>query len=122
MSDRRVLGRFFFVTLALTVLCWSAVLFFPAAVREGFETVFAVSNKLSIAFLGLVFGMGMFLAYTAFRIRYPDIEDQSLDSELMGTLSFQSRSARRFRVWVVSTAVGSVNLLFLVGLDLWLTS
>lgn len=122
MADRTVLKRFFFVCLGLNVLIWISVLLFPRDVHGAFRSVHDASNKLSSTVLGLIFGIGMFLAYTIFRLRFPDIEEQDFNADVMATFAYQSRSTRRWRVWLVSTAFGVVNLILLVGLDLWLTS
>ena len=89
-------------------------------VREGFSQVWEGSDRIAKIVLAIVFGIGMWLTYSLFRLRFPDIEEQRLDSEVMGSFAYQTNSTKRWMVWVLSAVGGIVNvgLLALVAMAL----
>ena len=122
MNDRQVLFRFFAIMLVANLLIWICVLIFPEPVYHAFQRVNAANDKLSKVVLALVFGVGMFLAYSGLRFKFPDVEEQNLDSDVMATYAYQAHSTRRWFVWLGSTAFGIVNLLLLIVVTIWLNS
>ena len=120
MSDRRVLLRNVVVLGAVNLLIWLSVLLFSGGVREGFSQVWEGSDRIAKIVLAIVFGIGMWLTYSLFRLRFPDIEEQRLDSEVMGSFAYQTNSTKRWMVWVLSAVGGIVNvgLLALVAMAL----
>lgn len=114
MSDRRVLLRFLFVGAVLNVLIWLCVIIFPGDVREAFSRVNEASDKLSKVILALVFGLGMWVTYSLFRLKFPDIEEQRLDAEVMGSFAYQAHSSKRWMIWLFSVVGGVLNLLLLI--------
>ena len=72
------------------------------------------SPKGLMLFIGLIFGTGLWLTYSLFRMKFPDIEDVAVDEGPIATsFSTQRRSERKFRIWVVSAAAGVVNVIVL---------
>ena len=110
MSDRRTLLRFIYILGTINLLIWASVLFVPAAVRDGFNRVWNVNQKISMIVLALVFGVGMWLSYSLFRLKFPDIEEQRLDADIMGSFAYQSDSTKKYRVWMFSAVGGIVNV------------
>ncbi len=121
MSDRTTLKRFLYIVLALNFLLWAAVILRPYDVRYAFERVSDVNNKISMIVLGIVFGLGMWITYSSLRLKFPDIEDQNLDSEVMATFAYQAHSSKRWFVWLIAVIGGVFNLLSMIFLDLFLT-
>jgi hypothetical protein len=65
--------------------------------------------------LGIPFGFGLYLTYCIFRLRLPDIEDNTrLDSEVMASFAYQKESTKRWFVWLFSVLGGVVNVLLLI--------
>lgn len=110
MSDRRTLFLFISILGGINLLIWASVLIVPADVRDAFERVSNVNQKISAIVLALIFGLGMWLSYALFRLKFPDIEEQRLDADVMGSFAYQSDSTKRFRVWLFSAVGGIVNV------------
>ena len=110
MSDRLTLLIFISILGGINLLIWASVLIVPADVRDGFERVSHVNQKISAIVLALVFGLGMWLSYALFRLKFPDIEEQKLDADVMGSFAYQSDSTKRYRVWLFSAVGGIVNV------------
>src|SRR5688500_6633455 len=109
MADRASLIRYVFVLSAINLLIWMSVLVFSGSVREGFGQVWQASDKIAKVVLGVVFGIGMWLTYSLLRLKFPDIEEQRLDSEVMGSFAYQADSTKRWMVWVLSAVGGILN-------------
>lgn len=120
MADRNLLRRFRLIGFLTNCLVWSAVFLMPETIYKGFNLVNAFSNKLSLGLLGIPLIFTTFTIYGLFRLKFPDIEEQKLDSEMMSTFAYQANSAKRFWIWVGSFAVGIVNTLLLIFADLYL--
>jgi hypothetical protein len=115
MADRRVLVRYVLVLGTVNLLMWVCVLLLTASVRDGFSQVWSASDKIGKIVLAMVFGIGMWLTYALFRMKFPDIEEQRLDSEIMGSFAYQSDSTKRWMVWVLSAVGGLLNVGLLVA-------
>ncbi len=122
MSDRRVLVRYVLVLGTVNLLIWLSVLIFSGSVRDGFSQVWAGSDRIAKVVLAIVFGIGMWLTYSLFRLKFPDIEEQRLDSDVMGSFAYQSNSTKRWMVWVLSAVGGIVNVGLLVVVAMALSS
>lgn len=122
MSDRKLLLRYVLVLGTVNLLIWLSVLIFSGGVRDGFTRVWDVNNKIAMVVLAIVFGAGMWLTYALFRLKFPDIEEQRLDAEVMGSFAYQSNSTRRWMVWLLSAVGGLVNLLMLMMAAMALSS
>lgn len=106
----QILRRYLF----LNIFIWAIVLIFPNLMVILFGIL--GSGKISIFFLGIPFGASLFLAYTFFRIKFPDVEaNKTLDSDLMSSMNYQSSANKRFYVWTASILTGIFNtILFIV--------
>ena len=122
MSDRRTLRFYTAILAGLDLLIWAAVLLVPHDVRDAFTRVGGLNQKISVVVLGLVLGIGLFLAYSLLRLKFPQVEDQDFEADVMATYSYQSHSTFRWRVWLASTIFGVTNLLLMIVTNLWLTS
>ena len=106
MSNRAVLVRYVLVLGAVNLLIWVNVLLFSGSVRDGFSQVWEASDRIAKVVLAIVFGIGMWLTYALFRLKFPDIGEQRLDAEVMGSFAYQSNSTKRWMVWVLSAVGG----------------
>lgn len=120
MAERKVLWRFFLIGILTNFLLWSAVFLMPEKIYQGFTLVSGLSDKLGMGLLAIPLFFTAFTVYSLFRFKFPDIEEQNLDSEMMSTFAYQSKSAKRFWIWVGSFAVGVINTGLLVLTDLYL--
>ena len=114
MSDRRTLLRFIWILGTINLLIWASVLIVPADVRQAFDTVSAMNRKFGGLVLAIIFGLGMWLSYSLFRLKFPDIEEQQLDADIMGSFAYQSDSTKKYRVWLFSAVGGIVNVALMV--------
>lgn len=122
MSNRGILRRAVFLLGVVNLLIWLSVLVFSGSVRDGFSQVWAGSDRIAKVVLAIVFGIGMWLTYSLFRLKFPDIEEQRLDSDVMGSFAYQSNSTKRWMVWVFSAVGGIVNVALLVLVAMVLSS
>lgn len=121
LSVRKKLLRIIFIFGTINIAIWLCCLIFPGDVRSAFERVHELNQKFSILVLAFPFSLGMLITYSIFRIKFPDIEEIELDSEVLGSYSYQSNSQKRWLVWVFSTIGGVLNLFLLFTAVLTLT-
>ena len=120
MQNRRTLKIYIGVLSLLTVLFWAAVLVRPFDVYTAFQKVAHVNDKIVFVVLAAVFGIGMWLTYSLFRFRIPDLETTSETAEIMSSYGDQQSAYRKVRIWVLSVAAGVINLLALAIVELLL--
>lgn len=113
MSVRKKLLRVIYIFGTLNLVIWLCCLLFPSDVRQAFERVHELNQKFSTIVLAVPFAIGMLITYGIFRLRFPDIEDVDLDSEVFGSYSYQRSSQKRWLVWLFSTVGGILNLFLL---------
>jgi hypothetical protein len=121
LSNPGYLYRALIVLGLSNVILWLCVVVFPADVRYAFEKVINLNGKLGIAFLGIPLGLGLFLTYSLFRLKFADIEEQNVESGPMGSFNYQSQAQKRYLVWLFSALGGVLNTLLLVLVDILLT-
>jgi hypothetical protein len=89
-------------------------------VFETFVNVFAASNKVGMLLLGVPFGLGLYVAYSLCRLKFPDIEtNKSLAGDVMGSFNYQASSAKRWYVWLFAILCGVLNAGLLVAAGAW---
>lgn len=111
LSDRGVHRTTLAILSTINALIWLSVLIVPHDVSATWVNVTDLDAKLGVMLVGTVFGIGMWLTSALLRLKYPDIEDQSVDDGVFSSVSYHARAHLRFRVWVGSTAGGVVNAL-----------
>lgn len=110
-----------YLAVGSNILIWLGVLLFPEEVYYGESTLLDVSDKIGIGVLCVPLLIGMAIAYLAFRLKFPDIEEQELESDMMASYAYNNHAQKRWKIVVASAACGAVNLLMLVLTDLALT-
>ncbi len=113
MSDRATLKRYIYVLSGVNILFWAAVLIRPFDVLKAFEIVAEVNDKIVVFVFAAVFGIGMWLTYSIFRLKIPDLEEIKDGREVMTAFADQENSTRKVRVWVTAVTCGLLNLLAL---------
>jgi hypothetical protein len=120
LSDRTSLFRFLWICIALNAVLWLCALLFHEFVNERYRQIFNISDKIGIGVLFIPLAAGFFIIYSLCRIKFPDIEENNLQSEMMASYNYQSQSLKRWYIWLFSILGGVLNvvLLFLVNLYL----
>jgi len=121
MAEKRNLIRFLLFCGFANLIIWLCVIIFPAVISDSFVLVNDVSDKIGKATLAVPFGLGLFLAYSLFRLKFPDIEEQKLDSDLMASYRYQAHSLKRWWIWFFSVLAGILNVLLLMTLAIFLS-
>jgi len=121
IADKRNLIRLLLLCGFANLAIWLCVIIFPAAVRDAFNLVNEVSDKISKVTLAFPFGLGLFFAYSLFRLKFPVIEEQKLDSDMMASFQYQAHSLKRWWIWIFSVVAGILNVLLLIALDVFLS-
>ncbi len=76
-----------------------------------FNKVAEINNKIVFLVLTSIFGIGVWLTYSIFRLKFPDLENRTESNEVMSAFADQENSTRKIRIWVASVAFGFLNLL-----------
>lgn len=113
MADRATLKRQASVLVVVNSLLWAAVLIRPHDVLSAFNMVGEANDKIVAVFIAGVFGVGLWLTYSIFRLKFSDLEDRVQGSEFMSSFADSEKSTKRIRVWVLSVVGGVLNLLAL---------
>ena len=115
LGDKQILFRFLWICLTGNIIIWLCVFLIPNLVYKFSSLVFGLSDKIGVALLGFPFGFGLFFAYCLARLKFPDVEDDNnLESEMMSSFNYQTRSTKRWFIWLFSILVGVTNVVFLV--------
>lgn len=122
VSARRKLLRFLYICAAINALIWVPIPLAPFDVRDAFNTVWELNDKISKIVLAVPLALGMAVTYSLLRLKFPDIEDQNLEAEVMGSFAYQANSTRRWMVWVFSTVGGILNVVMMILITVALTS
>lgn len=119
LANRRTLFYFLIFCGVANAILWLCVILFADWVTEIFLRVSDVNEKISAMVLGIPFGLGTFFVYSLFRLKFPDIEDQNTESDVMGSYNYQNHSTKRWHIWLVSIIGGVLNVLLLVITDIY---
>ena len=120
LSNRKSLFRFLWIFAALNVFIWITVSLFHKFVNERFRQIFDISDKAGLGILLVPFFIGIFITYSLCRLKFPDIEENKLQSEMMASYSYQAHSMKRWYIWLFSIFGGVLNVVLLVLLNLYL--
>ena len=114
LADRQTRRIYLAVLAAVNALVWLSVIIFPGEVRKAWITVTDLDDKIGSVVIAIVFGLGMWLTYTLFRLKYTDLEAPHLEEEILNTYSYSLHSVKRWRIWLVSAIGGVLNALLLI--------
>lgn len=120
LSNRSSLFRFLWICAASNAAVWLIALVFHEFANESFRRIFGASDKAGIGVLLVPFFLGVFLTYSLCRLKFPDIEENNLQSEMMASYSYQARSMKRWYIWLFSICGGILNVVLLVLVNLYL--
>jgi hypothetical protein len=122
LSNRRTLKRHLAIGGTVNLLIWASVLFFPHDVSYAWQTVQSLENNISAVVIGTIFGIGFWLTYALFRLKFPDLEIKRFDGEILTSFHESEHSIKRYRVWLASVTGGVLNVLLLVIVDIYLVA
>jgi hypothetical protein len=122
LSDRRTLKLHLAIVGIITFLIWLSVLLFPRDVAEAWGKVSELDDKITAVIIAINFGLGFWLTYSLFRLKFPDLEQKRLDGEVFRSFRESEHSLKRYRVWLASTIGGVINVLLLVAADIYLVA
>jgi hypothetical protein len=114
LSNRRTLKTYILVLASVNAVIWLSVIFFSRDLYKGWILATNVNNKIGAFAIAIIFGQGMWLTYSLFRLKFPDIEDPDFSSELFASQSYSDHSVKRWRVWLFAVIGGIVNLFLLL--------
>jgi hypothetical protein len=98
------------LSLLANFLIWLIVLSAPEAVIVFYVSLGGVSSKLSNILFFVPVASGFMSAYSLFRWKFPDIEEnRNLASGLMASFEYQNHSAKRYLIWLLSMIAGVSN-------------
>ncbi|MBK8464649.1 MAG: hypothetical protein IPL32_02355 [Chloracidobacterium sp.] len=118
MADRLTLKKYIYVLSGINFVLWACVMIFPYDIYKAFETVGNIDDRIVLTVVAIIFGIGMWLTYALFRLRFPELEDRGLGNDFLSSVAHQQGSYRRFHVWLASVAGGVLNLLALFIVEL----
>jgi hypothetical protein len=122
LAENYSLSYFLIFAIGGNIAIWLLVLFFPSYVYNIVDYSAVISDKLRFGLMGIPLLFGTFIAYFLFRLKFPDIEEQNLESEIMSTYSFQTNASKRWKIWIASITIGIINTALLILTDLSLTN
>jgi len=114
LSNRRTLKTYISILAVVNALIWLSVIVFPREVAAGWTTATDVNDRLGFTVIAIIFGIGMWLSYSLFRLKYPDLEDPKFEDEIFASQKYSDHSRKRWRIWLFSLVGGVLNVLLLV--------
>lgn len=121
MSDRGTLRIYVAILAAANAVVWLSVILFPKDVGRAWDTVNDLDEKIGLAVLAIIFGLGMWLTYSLFRLKFPDLENPEFEKDVLASFNYSIHSTKRWRIWLVSVIGGVLNVLLLIFLDVFLS-
>ena len=113
LSNRRTLKTHISILAGVNALIWLSVIVFPKDAATGWATANDVNDRLGFTVIAIIFGVGMWLSYSLFRLKYPDLEDAKFEDEIFASQKYSDHSLKRWRIWLFSVG-GVLNVLLLV--------
>jgi hypothetical protein len=120
LADRRILWLNIAILSFANLIVWLSVILFPADVLHAWQTVDNLDEKIAFTVLAITFGLGMWLTYSLFRLRFPDIENPRFDEEVFASFSYSLHSTKRWRIWLAAVVGGVLNALGLIFVEILL--
>lgn len=120
LSNRAFLLRCLWLFASVNIVAWLGVMFFYERVFEAFSRLFDLNNKVGVAILGVPLTLGFLITYSLCRLKFPDIEENNLQSEMMSSYNYQSHSMKRWYIWLFSICGGVLNVVLLCLANLYL--
>lgn len=122
LYNRRTLWFYLAVLSASNTFVWLSVIIFPRDIKRAWEVVTDLDDKIAFLIISIVFGLGMWLIYALFRLKFPDLENPNFNDEMLASFSYSLHSTKRWRVWLVSVIGGILNALLLIFVEIFLTA
>ena len=78
LSNRRTLKTYILILSSVNALIWLSVIVVPRDVAAGWTAATGVNDRLGAVVIAIVFGIGMWLSYSLFRLKYPTSKTRNL--------------------------------------------
>lgn len=115
MSDRSVSKGFLILSSVALIISWLFVLLFSNFAVFFYDKLGGFSSKPVFFVLFVPFLAGFVFAYSVFRLKFPDMEENKLlESDLMASLDYQNNSNKRWLLWIFSILTGLANVVLLI--------
>ena len=115
MGDSSWLWKVLYFTVIFHILSWIFVIFFSKIEVFRANRLGGLTSKPVFISLSIPFFLSFALAYSIFRLKFPDMEEnKTLDSDLMSSLEYQNNSNKRWILWMFSILAGLFNVALLI--------
>lgn len=115
MADNRVRRGFLILSGIVLSTGWLFVFLFSNLAVLLSEKFGGFTSKPVVIVLFVPFLAGFVFAYSVFRLKFPDMEDNKLlESDLMASLDYQNNSNKRWFLWIFSILAGLINVVLLI--------
>ncbi|HUF04546.1 MAG TPA: hypothetical protein VMM38_10260 [Aridibacter sp.] len=112
LSDTRFLYRTIQIFGVLNITLWIIAVLFADRVIGLVDLLGRFGDKPRLVPFVIPFFAGWVLVYSLARLQSPDLEDRKLlDSDVMGSIAYNSEANRRFFTWIVAILAGVLNAL-----------
>jgi len=116
LSNRKTLWIYVAILGTANAIIWLSVIIFPRDVMQAWFRVTDLDDKIGGMVIAILFGIGMWLTYSIFRLRFPDLEDPKFRDEVLASFNYSMHATKRWRVWLFAVTGGVLNVLFLIVL------
>jgi len=115
MGDKSVSNGFLILSGIALIISWLSVLLFSNFAVFFYEKLGGFTSKPVTIILLVPFFAGFIFAYSVFRLKFPDMEENKLlESDLMASLDYQNNSNKRWFLWIFSILTGLANVFLLI--------
>lgn len=115
LANRAWLWRVLSFCLFCLFSVWGFVIFFSNIFLAIVRVLGGFTSKQTLLLLGIPFILGIVSAYSIFRLKFPDIEENKLlESDLMASISYEQNANKRWFIWIFSILFGLINILLVI--------
>lgn len=115
LENRTMLWRILSFCLFCLFSVWVFVFFFSNIFLSIVRVLGGFTSKQTMLLLGIPFIFGIVSAYSAFRLKFPDMEENKLlDSDLMASINYEQNANKRWLIWIFSILFGLINILLVI--------
>ena len=115
LANRAWLWRVLSFCLFCLFSVWAFVIFFSNVFLAIVRVLGGFASKQTLLLLGIPFILGIVSAYSIFRLKFPDIEENKLlESDLMASIKYEQNANKRWFIWIFSILFGLINILLVI--------
>lgn len=113
LSNRRTLLVHLVILAAVNALVWLTVLIIPHEIADAWLRVRDIDDKVGGIVIAVIFGVGTWLTYALFRLKFPDLESPEFEEDVLASFQYSQQSMKQWRIWLASGIGGVLNVLAL---------